>query len=251
MEEQLPTLIATLFLGFVFLNPYPRHVIDERTPGYRAFASAAAGISVAYVFIDLLPELSGLGTELLGGVTESQLPYPEYWVNGAALLGFVLSYGLERLVDWSRGRAEREGRERDERDERVESMLKIGGSCAYVGVIAYLLVEAYGRGGEEGLPFYIFAMAFHFVALRHSLRFEFTDVYDHRGKWMLALSCLLGWMVGILAELPLAVLAPLVGAIGGMVIMNTTAMELPSENQGRFFPFVAGAVLYAALLMSV
>ena len=37
--------------------------------------------------------------------------------------------------------------------------------------------------------------------------------------------------------------------ISGAVIMNSALMELPSEKDGRFLPFVLGGVLYGLLLL--
>ena len=60
-----------------------------------------------------------------------------------------------------------------------------------------------------------------------------------------------GAAVGLVLNLPVDIEALLLGGLGGMVIMNTTVMELPSENEGRFGMFVLGGVLYAALLIAI
>jgi len=41
----------------------------------------------------------------------------------------------------------------------------------------------------------------------------------------------------------------LVAFISGAVIMNSAVTELPSEKDGRFGPFLAGGLIYAALLL--
>jgi zinc transporter ZupT len=245
VAEQAPTLVATLLLAAVFLNPYPRHVLDERTHGFRSFVSFAAGLSVAYVFIDLLPELAEAAEEFGTEAGDRGIPLAEYAVHAAALLGFVLFYGLERLVRWSRERPAAEAREDQ---ERVEALLKLGGSGAYVALVTYLIRERFGADDDERLILYFVAMAFHFVALRHSLRFEYPDRFDGGWRWGLAAACLLGWLAGTVIGVPPRVVALLLGFLGGMVIMNTTVMELPSEKEGRFTPFVLGSLLYAIFL---
>jgi hypothetical protein len=39
------------------------------------------------------------------------------------------------------------------------------------------------------------------------------------------------------------------GLVSGGVIMNSTIMELPHEKEGKFWAFVLGAVLYAAIML--
>ena len=58
-----------------------------------------------------------------------------------------------------------------------------------------------------------------------------------------------GWGLALLFELPPHVLALLVSFVSGAVIMNSAVMELPSEKGGRFLPFVAGGLLYGAILL--
>lgn len=248
MTEFLSTFIATCVLAAVFVNPFPRQVLTERQPGFRGFVSFAAGVSVAYVFIDLLPELSEASIAFEALAEEIGIPLAEFTVHLAALLGFVLFYGLERLVRWS-GDKSRE--EEHESQERAEFLLKFWGSSAYVFLIAYLIQERYGDLGEEGLILYAIAMTFHFVALRHSLRYEFTEQYDGGWRWLFAGACFAGWFVSALVGDHELLMGVLLGFLGGMLIMNTTVMELPSEKEGRFIPFILGSLVYAGLLTLV
>ena len=45
------------------------------------------------------------------------------------------------------------------------------------------------------------------------------------------------------------VLAHLLAFVSVAVIMNSAVMELPSEKDGRFWPFVMGGLAYALLLL--
>ena len=69
------------------------------------------------------------------------------------------------------------------------------------------------------------------------------------GRFVLAGSVLAGWGIGLLVTLPEYVLALGMAFISGAVIMNSALMELPSEKDGRFLPFVLGGVLYGLLLL--
>ncbi|MEJ2502188.1 MAG: hypothetical protein P8177_02560 [Gemmatimonadota bacterium] len=153
-------------------------------------------------------------------------------------------------MQWSRPGDGDEEVEEVEVEEGVDFLLKVWGMAAYIGLVAYLIEERYGQGGEVGLAAYVLAMAFHFVAVRHSLRIEYPARYDAGWKWVPALACLVGWIAAVLFGFPAHTVAMLLGFLGGMLIMNTTVMELPAEKEGRFIPFVVGSLLYAALLMA-
>ena len=274
------SLLATAVLAGVFVLPWPREVLSERQPGFRSFVSFAAGVSLAYVFIDLLPELSGLGDELLEEEAIA-LPFPEYVPYMLALLGFILFYGLERLVRWhhpderrarlsggephgaehrqgplgeaGHGEApEGEGEEGwEEEDERIDYRIKLAAMAAYAGLILYLMTGGIREGSEEGLIVYVVAMFFHFLAMRHGLRYEFPGPYMSRGRWVMAGAAIAGAALGLFVDLALAVEVLLLGLLGGMLIMNTTVMELPTEKEGRFGMFALGGVLYTALLLLI
>jgi hypothetical protein len=283
MSESLATaLVATVLLAGVFVQPWPREVLDERKRGFRSFVSFAAGLSLAYVFVDLLPELSGLGDELLEEEAVA-LPFPEYVAYLAALFGFVLFYGLERLVRWHHPDAKRERagpvdqvraavvgegtaaraverevtvsvgedeeEEAHEAEERTDYRIKLIALGAYAALILYLMTAGIREGSEEGLVAYVIAMIFHFLAMRHGLRYEFPGAYMHSGRWWMAGLCVLGAGLGLITELSIGAEVLLLGFLGGMLIMNTTVMEMPSEKEGRFGMFALGATVYAALLM--
>jgi hypothetical protein len=256
-------LAGSLVLAAVFLVRYPKHVIDERRPGFRSFVSFAAGMSVAYVFIDLLPELAEAAGEM-----------SEYAVMAAALTGFVVFYGLERLVRWagrepvaeqgSDGRvsAARDANggpaarsqhtraeEQSEQQERTVYSIKVSGLAAYAGLVVYLMTTAFREPSDEALALYTVAMIFHFIAMRHSLRYEHPRAYDAHGRFVMAGACLASWAIGWFLDVPPAVESLLLGFLGGMLIMNTTVMELPTEKEGRFSMFALGSIVYAGLLL--
>ena len=44
-------------------------------------------------------------------------------------------------------------------------------------------------------------------------------------------------------------LAPALAFVSGAIIMNTMIMELPTEKDGRFVPFMAGGAIYGLVLL--
>jgi hypothetical protein len=49
--------------------------------------------------------------------------------------------------------------------------------------------------------------------------------------------------------MPNHIVALLLAFISGAIIMNSTIMELPSEKDGRFLPFVLGGIIYGLILL--
>ncbi len=234
-------LFATIFIFGGKLD------IGYRTHKRRAL-SAAGGAAVAYVFIHLLPELDRAGKTFVEITAANALASPEYRVYVSALAGFVLFYGLEHTVRWSRlsGRWEQAGYGIGD----PIFLLHIGGFAFYVALISYLMVRSID---VKSVPILIYgiAMSFHFLSVDHSLHHEHGGLYDKFGKWILAGAALTGWICGILTEFPKPVIITLLGLISGGVVMNSMIVELPGEKDGRFLPFCAGAAAYTALLFFV
>lgn len=59
---------------------------------------------------------------------------------------------------------------------------------------------------------------------------------------------LVGWIVGLTADLSDRALALIIAFLGGGIILNVLKDELPRERQARFLPFVLGGIAYTILL---
>lgn len=246
-EAALPhaaTLVAALALAAVYaLRRNDRH---DDAAGHashesatRPWISAAAGVSVAYVFVELLPELavfnSALAPPAEGGVHG---PFAQRRVYVIALLAFVVTYALEHYVlIWDASPGNRGAGYR----------LRVGGFAAYSGLIGYLLVE-HGERGAAALAWYVLAMGVHFVIVDHALAHEHGDAYRRRGRFLLAAAVPVGWLLAVVAPLPQSAVAWPFAALAGGIVMTSLRAELPDDRQGRFWPFCGAAVLFAVLL---
>ena len=210
----------------------------------KAWISVAAGAAVAYVFVDVLPELGARHRAFVETAGEALL-FAEQRIYVVALVGFVLFYGLEHMVLTSRvrGRA-------DAGDGMGDPVywLEAGGFALYTWMIGYLLVER-ARIGGVALLLYGAAMAFHFFMIDHALREEHGGAYDRAGRWILAASVLAGWLAGTTTQMSDPWLARLFAFVAGGVVITSMKAELPREGEGRFWPFCLGAAAYALLLM--
>jgi hypothetical protein len=238
------TLVTALLFAMIFLFGWRLH--RARTP--RAVLSLGAGATASYVFVRMLPELDEAGTAFVVASAGQALPAPELRVYTAALLGFIAFYGLENLVAWSRERPKADGGDRGWSNPVF--LLHVGGFALYVWLVTYLMVRGIS---DKPLPIalYAIAMSLHFIGVDHSLTREHGATYMRVGRFILAFSALAGWSVAMMTELSRPAIITSLGLISGGVVMNSMVMELPTEKDGRFWPFVLGAAAYTALLLLI
>ncbi len=98
--------------------------------------------------------------------------------------------------------------------------------------------------------FFGFAMTLHFLVNDHGLREHHKGAYDRVGRWVLAGAVLVGWALGLVAEVSEIALAVLIAVLAGGIILNVLKEELPEERESRVWAFALGAALYAALLLA-
>ncbi len=130
--------------------------------------SGAGGISVAYVFVHLLPELSEGQETIAETLDEGESLYVlENHIYLVALVGLAVFYGLERVAVSSRRSKRREGKE----DSTSEGLfwLHVSSFAVYNFIIGYLLLRQLTTGLQDLLLFFV-AMALHFVVNDHGLR---------------------------------------------------------------------------------
>jgi len=228
-------VFAATFLVGGRVHPF-RSLIRDR----RSILSFGAGMSAAYVFVHVMPELHGARRAFVESVSMT-LRYEGMAIYFVALLGFLLFYGLEHQSNRLRGSGA-------EGAVGPAFKLDITGFAAYVWLMAYLLVNHFGDS-LVSIELYAVALAFHFLSLDHALRHEHGDAYERIGRYVLAGMALLGWGMGLLLALPGHTLALLVAFISGAIIMNSLIMELPAGKDGRFLPFMAGGLVYGLILL--
>jgi hypothetical protein len=246
MQLSYPSLTAAFALAMAYVAGFwiDRHASAQGLWARRRWVSAAAGVSVAYVFVDLLPELADQNAAIVRAAGKESMLFAEQRVYMLALLSFVVLYGLQYLV-----LATRESRGEERAKGRLDGLyiVHLGGFALYSALIGYLLVERAENPVALGL--YTVAMALHFLIVDHSLTEEHGKPYQGAGRWVLAASVVAGWLVGELTPLSEANFARLFAVLAGGVVITSLRSELPDQNRGRFWPFCVGAILFALLLL--
>lgn len=216
------------------------------TLGHRTWVSTAAGISVAYVFMDLLPQMGEMQERFSRAAEGLALPFPAFRVYSAATAGFMVFYVLENMVVFARTRRENA----DEEHGLATYLTHILGFTVYCAIMGYLLHEESRQSGLS-LALYSLALFVHFWVLDHSLRAEHGARYDRSGRWVIASGIAAGWIVGLTGLSSEFVLPTLLGFIGGGVVINSLKEELPGKGEGRAVPFITGAIGYAVLILLI
>ena len=238
----MTALLLAAALGLVHLVAGKLRFLDV-IPRSR-WLSFASGISVAYVFAHLLPQVAA-GQRALAetGLVEVVVEEGHVWL--LALLGLVVFYGLERAA-----KASREGSAEGDRTEAGVFWIHMGSYALYNLLIGYLLGEGEGGSGPGVLLFWA-AMALHFFVNDYGLRTDHKARYTRVGRWLLAGAVVVGAVLGLGGRIHEAVLAALVAFLAGGVVLNVLKEELPEERESRFWPFALGAAGYAVLLMAI
>ncbi len=244
VELIVPASVALFVLVHVlggrlaFLAVAPRSV----------WLSAAGGVSIAYVFVHLLPELAEhqaileerarLGNGLFTGI--------ESHAYLIALAGLTLFYGVERFARSAGGTRDAEG---SGETPAPIFWTHLAAFAVYNVLIGYLLVHR-EEADLRGLVIYAIAMSLHFVVNDQGLREQHGEDYHRYGRWLLAAAPVLGYLIGISSEISAPLLSSLFAFLAGGVILNVLKEELPEERESRFWAFAGGAALYAALLLA-
>ena len=220
------------------LNPF------KFLPEHR-WISFSGGVSIAYVFLEVFPELGKAQLEL----EHSTLPfiaYLESHVYLIALLGLLVFYGLDVLAlatgQSNQAIAPSKG------DGNAVFWIHITGFALLNIIFGYLIQDLGNHHWWECLLFFI-AVALHFFIIDRHLRHHHKTIYDKIGRWILTASILVGATLGRSLHIEEAAVAIIWSFMAGSIILNILGHELPDEHKSCFGSFVTGIILYSGLIL--
>jgi zinc transporter ZupT len=208
--------------------------------------SAAAGVSIAYVFLDLMPELAK-AQDLIGSLRN--LPGLEINVFALALIGVTVAFWVEIAARKSRrgpGSAGISGE-----TGKGPYRLAIASFVIYNAAIGYTVA----RPGDEAITslwLYALAIGLHFIVNDHALAEHHGSRYRTWGRWLLVAALLGGWVVGMVPTLriPPEMMALVLAYVAGGVILNVFRHELPdTDRTADALAFAASSVAFGSLLL--
>ena len=242
MTASWPSLIVALALASIHLGAGKLRLLDV-TPR-SIWPSAAGGVSVAYVFLHILPDLAESQVEF-HRAGSSLLARLEHHVWLLSLAGLSTFYGLERMVRGARVRDR--SRHAKESAQPAIFWLHIASFGLYNLVFGYLLRRRETVGPE--LVFFAAAIGLHFLVNDFGLQMDHRGLYDRRARWILATAILLGWGIGGAVHIHGLGIAAMFAVLSGGIVLNVLKEELPEDRQSRFWAFAIGVIACTAALL--
>ena len=200
--------------------------------------SAAGGMAVAFVFVQLLPSVARAQLTLAGESALGQRPVGKL-LFFAMLLGLLGAFAVERRVRV--GLATRPGL------RRRLLWLGVGSSALLEVTIGYLLVV--DARAPLQLTLFTVAMALRALITARGLYETHRGDFDRYGRPVLLAAAPAGWLLGVAGELPAAAIGAVRAVLAGGVVLHVLTEELPEDRESSYPAFVVGALAYAALLL--
>lgn len=251
-SAELIVISGLLAVGLALIHLFSGRLRLLRAAPRSRWLSSGGGVSVAYVFVHVLPDLSEAQTTVRESLS-AELTFLEHHVYLLALLGLAVFYGLERAAKLSR----RQNQVMDNRDVTSDEVfwLHITSFGLYNALIGYLLLHREVPAVTDLLLFAI-AMSLHFMVNDYGLRSHHKYMYDRSGRWILAAAVIAGWAIGSGTVLTNTAApswsvgtAILYSFLAGSIMLNVLKEELPEEHDSCFWCFTLGAAGYTALLL--
>lgn len=199
-----------------------------------SFLSFAAGLSFAYVFVDLLPALEK-GQPILKQIFDPLVPYLDKHAYVIALLGVLFYYGIHTKSATS---------------TNCGFWLSLSGYILFNFFVGASLSDSTNPDIQPLLLFTI-AMGMHYFVRDHTASQEDPGLYTHQVRWCLVAALFAGYIVESLTHIPDPIVAIAVSFLAGGVFLNALRYELPKREQIGFFFFLTGSLLYTALILSI
>ncbi len=246
-SQPMDVLGWILVLGLALVHIEARRLRRLDRLLHQRWRSFAGGVAIAYIFLEVLPELAEAQRNI-ERLNVAAIAFLEQHIYLLALVGLILFYGLESFALQSKQR-----RDRSKSPHDVPSALfwiHISAFAVNTTILGYLFQEQTDHGLVSCL-FLFGALALHFFVIDHGLREHHQHVYDQIGRWLLAGSIILGWVVGQNVPINETGISIVWAFVSGGIILNVLKEELPEQSQSSFRVFCIGAGVYTILLLLV
>ena len=231
MHGEMPGLLSVAILALVHLYANKTKVFGWLWHG--RFLSFAAGLSFAYVFVDLLPALE-IGQPVLKQTFGEIIPYFDKHAYLIALFGLLFYYMLQRKIE------------------------SLPSEKFWFSISGYLLFNFFVGASLsdptnldiQPISLFTIGISMHYFVRDHQARVESKPLYMKRGRWLLVSALIIGFIIGKVTHIPNALVAIAVSFLAGGIVLNVLCYELPSKKQSGI-SFVIGAVAYTVLFIFV
>ncbi len=209
-----------------------------------ALISAGSGASLAYVLLSILPKLAEKQYDLMASADTGMRGFLEHHAYLVALVGLVVFYGVSR-IESDDGEADLVGSTGLRKLALITTAI---GYAAYSVLIGYLIAKR-ETFGLFSIGLIAVGMGMLFLVSDHGLYKKWPVAYQRWIRWVLIVSLLGGWAVGVWFEASANVVALWYALLAGMMLITTLGEKLSLEKRGSFRFFVLGVVVFTTLLL--
>jgi hypothetical protein len=184
------------------------------------------GIALSYVVLYLLPKIAAMNGAAYGRASLAQLAL--YLVLLASIVIYLGMLYLDRIPSG---------------DRRLPAGFDYFVHGTYSVLIGYVFVELAGSNAVRNALIGLI-LGIHLLGMNHVLRAERTIGFDRFLRWIFCGLLLAGTAAGLTTEVPPAVISTVTAFLGGIILVNVIAEELPLHHQERLPWFVVGVLFY-------
>lgn len=206
--------LADFFTEGIFSKPNPFKI---------KFISFAAGVSISFIFLSLMPEIYS------GALNINRLLF------FSVLFGFAIFHLLEKHIRQHYTRA---------KFKKEHQIIHSSTSFIYFFVVGFILVKIAESDQIRSILFFI-PILFHVVI--DSLPRRATKKRHYRA--LFASSAFLGSIVAIFIDFGTTFNLAILGIIGGALLYTVIREVLPKEREGKPLYFIVGLLLYTVLIL--
>lgn len=205
--------------------------LEEYITGYREqIVSFSSGVTITYIFLQLMPELNRIASE------NSELLYV------FPLIGFSSIHILEKYL--AKSEISHEDLTRDY-GEIHSSFLFL-----YHAAIGYFIATLLAESTISGLLFFIPVIMHVAVSSLSVTELHESFVQRNTVKYLISAAPLLGVIAYKMEILKVAYFEPLFGAVIGMFFYVVIRDSIPKDEKGQPKEFVAGTLIYLVFILA-
>lgn len=236
-EWSLAAGLAAVLIAVHLLAPIIARVTPSRQD---RLASLGGGVAVAYVFVQLMPELAAGGETLSDTAIAEFAPTPivEAGLFLIALGGAIAFYSIDVVS------TEHTTQRRDLYWVHLSAFGTI--SALYAYTMPFLLTTGIGYA-----VLFTIAVSAHVLLGDRTLARAHPELFRHEDRWVGIAGVVLGfaaaWVLPPASDLILAIATAF---LGGGLLMTTFREELPQAGKARLMWFLLGVLAMAALLIA-
>jgi zinc transporter ZupT len=209
----------------------------------QSWLSLSGGFAVGYVFIYVMPKLAKKQLVLINAPDTGIYGFLEHHAYIVALAGFIIYYGIDRAVIYFYD-------EKQKNRSIAIASLHLISFAAYSGLLGYLIAE----WRFDRLELFIlasFSLGFHLLGINYGLYHRYKEIYKRIIRWLLITSTVTGWGIGATTRVNENTLALWFSFVAGAIVINAIREELPGSQHGRFWPFLAGSMIFVLIMLII